>query len=630
MCGILGAFRPTPGQKSRFAAALDLISHRGPDGSLVVAEENMLLGHRRLAIIDLDVRSIQPMRDARTGALICFNGEIYNYIELREQLRALGAVFVTESDTEVLLQAWLHWGEAMFARLNGMWAFALWDPREQQLLLARDRFGVKPLYYAQSDGSLIFASEPKSLFCLQPDLAEASPAALVALFDRSSAHAGAGTFFRSVSALPPAHFATIRLDAQELAVRPYWTYPETADARSPSPDDAAGQFSDLLNDAVKIRLRSDVPVGLTLSGGLDSSAILAAATGEGASGIRSFTSVYGRSGEDEESWARRAAGIAGSPLTTVPAEAADWLGTLERIVWHMDSPGYSPAVFPLWQIMATARAEGVPVLLEGQGADELLAGYPQYAAVAAVQSFKSLLRGQDSFAQLAGYCKTGMRTFTAKWFALWALRSAFPGIHQSWKRRTKSIIRRDIGGQFTGGDADFHSGSALLDSLHRDHARDVLPALLQYGDAVSMAHSIESRLPFMDYRLVEWVFRHRPLLISSDGTKLPVRRYLQKTGFGVIAARQDKKGYPTPIIRWMQGIGSPVIRDMLASPNAAIWDVLAPAAIEPLLRKCAAGDYISSFQLYKVLNTHMWLDQLARQRSAIRSTCISSPVSPFM
>lgn len=622
MCGLLGIHLPEPAHRARFAAALDVLQHRGPDGEGTFATDSIMLGHRRLAIIGLGPAGDQPMIDRQSGTVLVFNGEIYNYIEVRAELAREGITFTTETDTEVLLKAWLHWGPAALPKLNGMWAFALWDPRNDELVLCRDRMGVKPLYYAASGQSLVFASEPKALLRLDPTLAEPNPAAIRDLFATSRSHAGAETFFADVRALPPGHLARVGADGN-LTLTRYWQIPNASGPRSTDAD--SDMFAGLFDSAVSVRLRSDVPVGLTLSGGLDSSAILAAASHDADVPLRCFTSVYSEALRGEEAWAQRAATIAGADLQSVNASIADWHETLEKIVWHMDSPGYSPAVFPLWRIMQQARASGITVLVEGQGADELLAGYPQYMPYA----FAAALRdaGSGGGSRLLGLVRGSIRTFGVKWSALWLLRHAFPAGYKRWSetRGATSVFQRDwLASLETASVPAIDSREPLFARLAADFSRDILPALLHYGDAISMAHGIESRQPFLDYRLVEWVFRTQPALLQGGQTKRPVRDYLRRTGFGVIAERPDKQGYPTPLVDWLGVEGQTRIEALLAEDPNPLWKIFDPGIVRDRLARALGGNYGALNQLYKIMTIDIWLKQLAEHRHW--SEAIAPPV----
>lgn len=623
MCGIIGVVGDTDRLKPRFRTALTTIAHRGPDGEGVYAADRMIFGHRRLAIIDLGEGGYQPVIDPATGTVMTYNGEIYNYIEVRAELAALGVRFRTKSDVEVLLQAFIMWREEMFHRLNGMWAFAIWEPQTATLTLARDRFGVKPLYWHVERGTIAFASEAKALIALRPSLAEPDADAVFDLVVNSRSHVGDGSFYRNIRALPPATVATFRPGDAVPASTIYWHYPEP----SGEPIDATragAEFTALFDDAVRLRLRSDVPVGLTLSGGLDSSAVLAAAQARSANPVRCFTSVYGADARGEERWARIASTAWGADLESVVADGDAWLPTLRRMVWHMDGPGYSPAIFPLWAIMARARATSVPVLLEGQGADELLAGYPQYGTVA--------LAAEAGAAKLGAAYRTfrGLgRTFGPRQVALWLLRQQATPLFDRFgpHRRRRQMFpvadrKRDTATLPLGG-----GHGPLAEALHADHSQAILPSLLHYGDAISMAHGIETRLPFMDYRLVEWVYRSQPPLIVDGRTKVPVRDYLAAHRLQVIADRADKQGYPTMVGAWLNGdAGRELIGDLMATPGAPLWSIVDRSQVGSLVAASRRGASAATNHLYKLFATEIWLEGKAVEPTPVAAMPSLEPV----
>ncbi len=618
MCGILASIAPAPITRQAFQVALDLIRHRGPDGEGYWADGGIQLGHRRLAIIDLSASGGQPMQDPVMGTVISYNGEIYNYLELRHTLQARGHVFRTQSDTEVLLKAWAEWREQMVDHLNGMWAFVIWDAATRCLFASRDRFGVKPLYYAQVGEQLLIASEPKALIALQPALARVNQTALYDLFIASRGILGAQTFYQDIAALPAGHNLSCQVDSSGMitskAVRPYWSYPEPEDVHV-SPTQAADTFEALFEDAVRLRLRSDVSVGLTLSGGIDSTAVLAAVSRQGGDKIHCFTSVYSATERGEEDWAQRAAAVDGHPLTSVEASQDNWLETLKSIVWHLDGPSQSSAVFPLWTVAKTARAAGIPVLLEGQGADELLGGYAQYMPFQTRRLLKQWLTGQASGKDIAAHWRGATNTFGRRWSTLWHLRTLVEPAYQPLQRmfgRGRLFARNSLPahGYAMPPPVPLRRRGGLFKKLLTDHMRDALPSLLQYGDAVTMAHGVESRLPFMDYRLVEWVFRCQPPVIHEGLTKWPIRQYLKNHGYGDFGARKDKQGYPTPVADWLKANEAFVRDDLLLRPTARMWDIFDRRQVAKAFDAAIAGDMAAAFHFYKILPTHLWLEQL--------------------
>ena len=554
MCGILGYAGPqVQQQRLAFDAALDLLAHRGPDDRGVFADDGVLLGHRRLSIIDLSVAGHQPMVDDQTGAVVTYNGEIYNYLELRGELEALGHRFRSATDTEVLLKAYLQWGADCLRRFNGMWAFAIWVPSRRTLFCARDRFGVKPFYLWQAGGAIAFASEPKAILALRPECRQVNQATLAAFLAEGRLYTGEQSFYQGVQVLPPAHCAEWNEATRTLRAWPYWHYPSEP-AAAEAPQAAIAAFTELLDDAIRIRLRSDVPVGLTLSGGLDSTAVLAGAMKSGSRPLTCFTSVYGSEERGEAPWAMRAAGPYGIAPIEVEAAESNWLNTSLEISWHMDGPGSSQAVYPLWFVMREARSRTVPVLLEGQGADELLGGYSQHAALALLGKIAATARRPSRVGAIELYqtWRRLVRTFTLRWTVLWTLREAFPGLLDAYRRQSaaSSALRPEFVAHLL---PEENRPAAppwfdrLSEGLLCDHSSRILPGLLHYGDAISMAHGIESRLPFMDYRLVEYLFaRASEIKVRLGETKWLVREYLRRNRQQGIGDRPDKLAFPDP------------------------------------------------------------------------------------
>lgn len=617
MCGILGVFDARASCNSqRFDAALDLLTHRGPDDRGVFAQPGILLGHRRLSILDLSTAGHQPMIDPGSGTVIVFNGEIYNYLELRAELEARGEVFRTRTDTEVLLKAYLAWGEACLQRLNGMWAFAIWEPVQRRLFFARDRFGVKPFYYHISESRFLFASEPKALLAIDPALRAVDGRTLFRFLACGELYVDDGSFYHGVKLLAPAHRGEYQPDTGRMELRRYWDYPDTA-AAVIEPRREISAFTELFEDAVRIRLRSDVPVGITLSGGLDSTAVLAAAEHSAPGQRVCFTSVYGADGRGEASWARLAAGKYNLAPIEVEASATGWLDTLHRIAWHMDGPGYSPAVYALWCLMAAARRRNVPVLLEGQGADEALGGYPQYGVLDLLARLRRLARSPErkSWQSLRQTWSGLTSAFSSAWVLRWLAREAFPFLVPWYRMRVGaiSVLRPEFCRQQSdsvafGERKDPRHMDEVTCRLWRDHSRDILPGLLHYGDAISMSHGIESRLPFMDYRLVEWIFsRPATIKVRNGSTKWLVREYLSRHGQPTIAARPDKLGYPTPADQWLRADDGRLAREILLASDAAIAEYCDPMRVRRLIDYHVRDGGGAGNHLYRLLSTEMWL-----------------------
>ena len=378
MCGIAGIvdFGREVDLRSAIAMAA-LLEHRGPDDAGAFAEDGVALAHRRLAIIDLSRDGRQPMADPSGRCRLVYNGEVYNYRELRSELAAIGHRFRTQTDTEVIIAAYLEWGPACVERFNGMWAFALWDRLTGELFCSRDRFGIKPFYYRREGHRLVFASELKAFRADSAPLTP-NPPAVRAYLEHGLLDHTEETFFAGIMQLPPAHWMVFSKDGLKLSR--YWRL-ESQDA----PPDATNVVRELFLDAVRLQLRSDVPVGSALSGGIDSSAIVCAIdyllrteSGSAASvgnRQRTFTAYFGDPGLDERPYARAVIDRTRAAAHWISFTDNDLTSDLATIVEAHDEPFRSPSMVAGWYVMRAARESGVKVLLNGQGADELLAGY---------------------------------------------------------------------------------------------------------------------------------------------------------------------------------------------------------------------------------------------------------------
>jgi len=617
MCGIVGWAGPgaRPFSAAQFELALHQLVHRGPDDQGIWTSDGITLGHRRLSIIDLSSAGHQPMHSTSRRTCIVFNGEIYNYVELRAELINAGVVIAGGSDTGVLLEAIEIWDLGAFQRLNGMWAFAVWDSMRRRMILCRDRFGVKPLYYRMGDDGLAFASEPKALLAMYPQNRRIARDVLFDFLANNDLLVSNNSFYEGIQMVPPGHCAIYEPDRHTLRIERYWDYPLGID-ESMSAEQAVGEFQSLFEDSVRIRLRSDVPVGLTLSGGLDSSAILASSSAAGLARPTCFTSTFGDGELGELNWAQRASAVVGAKLTQVPAFREQWMSVLRDVVWHMDGPGYSPAVFPLWCLMKRARAEGVPVILEGQGADEALAGYPQYS----VLSLLEFLRGRGPARTPSAIWSriSGLHgTFSFRWAIAWLIRETSPSMLQWHRSRVgfNSLMREGIRPPMPTRKPVMPQGDSVRQRLLQEHSSSILPGLLHYGDAVSMAHSIETRQPYMDYRLVEWMFRlPTRFKIRNGESKWVLREYLRSHGMRVIGDRRDKQGYSTPIAKWLASDENRDVERGLVSGASPLTEWIDPKKLARLFQRHRSGALAADHQLYKLISTQTWINRCIDQR----------------
>lgn len=575
MCGFVACVGDALLSTSSLRLATRWLAHRGPDDEAYYCSPTFAAGFRRLKILDLTNDARQPMADPTGRFVLVFNGEIYNYRELRSELLTRGWVFRTQSDTEVLLTAYQAWGEDCLTRLNGMFAFLIWDTHEQRLFGARDRFGEKPLFYAEHQGRFYFASEIKALFPLLGRIPEPHPGALRRYLENKWTDHAEQTFFRGITTVPPATCFTV--GAGRMSLRPYWRLEATAPEVG---EDVISRFRDLFLDAVRFRMRADVPVGTCLSGGLDSGAIVTSIPHVlGEAGIRysgkTFTATYPE--YDESPLVGEVNKVAGTKgFTCVPTPSG--LEALEEMLWYHDEPFHSFAAYASFEVMRLARQEGVVVLLNGQGADETLAGYSKYLT----RYLADLLR--QGHLRAAWEAARGGRELTQRsaWHALMksigvALRHHDP--RRNWGESLAAQIRA---GERHGFTKDFLElavredapprlsptipASPLKTALLYSIRVHNLPLYLRVEDRNSMAHSLESRLPFLDHRLVEYVFSlPTHWLMHGGSNKYLLREAMRGILPEPVRQRRDKFGFPVPEVRWLYGDFRPHIEDLLSS-----------------------------------------------------------------
>ncbi|MDD1671197.1 MAG: asparagine synthase (glutamine-hydrolyzing) [Methanomicrobiales archaeon] len=599
MCGIAGIFQ-IGGEKADPALLAEMsgrIRHRGPDGEGTFLDGPVGLAHRRLAIIDLSDAACQPMTSEDGTLRLVFNGEIYNYVELREELRGRGHTFRSEGDAEVILHAYEEWGRDCLARFNGMWAFALWDPRRQELFCARDRFGVKPFYYTLLGNTILFASEIKALLA-HPGAGKRPDDALLLAFLAWGVldHTG-GTLFEGIRQLPPAHRISFGRSGVGTPER-YWDLAMNPLPGRPWPDEderAATAFRELLTDAVRIHLRSDVPVGTCLSGGIDSSTLavlinrLIRAESPRSVGERqrTFSVIFPDPRFNEERFVDEVVAAAGVEAGKVTLGPEDVLRDLPRLLAMQDEPFGSLSIAAQYRVMELA-SRSVKVVLDGQGADEELGGYLGYQA----SYLRGLLRGLDigtAAHELAGGLRHHMDFF-----------SGAPG--QALVRGTRrSLLRGKIPPVLR------YSGS-LDEVLKRELLSTNLPALLHWEDRNSMAFSIESRVPYLDHRVAEFLAA-LPLgqKIRKGVTKYILRRAVKGLVPEAVRCRMDKMGFVTPEEAWMREGLRPFVTEVLTSASfraRKYWDA---ERVLASYRAYADGRWAYSPELWRIVCTELWL-----------------------
>jgi asparagine synthase (glutamine-hydrolysing) len=559
MCGLVAIISPSvPIREDLLRVMRDRLIHRGPDNGSSWMSPNYRIGlaHRRLSIIDTSRSADQPMVSHDGAMRIIFNGEIYNYLELREELEQAGFTFRTRSDTEVLLTALSAWGEAALQKLNGMFAFALWDKNSRRMLVARDRFGEKPLFIGRGKlGTVAFASEMKAILV--------HPLIACNIDSRASARYGSGTwyeddeltFFEGITRLPAAHATWFREDGTEERRWRYWTPDYTNIDHNIKPRDAVERLKEIMQRSVKLRLRADVPVGSSLSGGLDSSFIVGLLThirSNSAFTQNTFSACFPSdptmSEENEIDSVVSYTGVNSFSVIPDPKRLAEESALLH---WHQEEPFLSASIYLQWCVARLAKQNNTIVMLDGQGADELLSGYQFY--------FRQ--RQLDLLDQ--GRTALAMRESSKFNRRLRIASTQYEGSHRRFDsdvaysldelRSMEKLYSPVLSSSYSVGVAPAKPGFRLRRTLSEALLYNSLPMLLRYADRNSMAFSIESRLPYLDYDLVDFCIRlPDDFYVRNGWQKWVLREAAGKTIPQSIRWRADKVGYAAPLDNWLR------------------------------------------------------------------------------
>lgn len=613
MCGIAGVLvnRGTEFDEGDLRRLADALAHRGPDGEGILVSSDGSAGfvHRRLAIIDTSDRGHQPMQTGDGRYTIVFNGEIYNFIELRQELQQLGSVFRSDSDTEVILEAWRHWGKAMLSRFNGMWAMAIHDNASGDLFLARDRFGIKPLLYTQSAGRFAFASEMRALTAL-PWLDRQLDRAVAArlLFDPFSIEGGERSLLTSVRRLPAGHCGIVR--GGQLVPERWWcttkhlvTPPATAALQ------AAG-FRELFLDAIRLRLRSDVPVGTCLSGGFDSSAITGAVAQvassdhphlrEATDWRHAFIASFPGQSNDETPQALEAAAFAGVTPHVLTMRDDDALAQIDTVLDDLDDVYISLPTAP-WQIYRELHRANTVVSLDGHGADELMGAYRQEG-----QTLGFLLRNLLAWGA-SRHRMIGRATDSAK--AAWLTARGL-----NFLRHYRVAAPPDLGTPFDDDKLPAQWGP-LNRRLYRMFHATVLPTILRNFDRLSMAHGVEVRMPFMDWRLVAYVMSLPDDAKSSQGmSKFVARQAMVGLMPDSIRLARRKVGFNSPMPEWLNGPLRKWVMNVLNQESQAFDDLVDTAALRKRVAAITnekAWDWEKVGRLWPYIHMKWWLQRHA-------------------
>jgi asparagine synthase (glutamine-hydrolysing) len=618
MCGIAGALdrSSAPIPIALLRRMSDVIAHRGPDGEGQYADGPVGLANRRLAIIDPRPEGDQPMVDATGDYVITYNGELYNFRELRSELEKKGRRFRTGTDTEVVLNAYAQWGAGCVERFNGMFGLAIWDRAKRELFLARDRYGIKPLYYAEVGPIVLFGSEIKSLLAHDGLAATVSLPHLLEYFTFQNIFTD-GTLFAGVKLMRPGHRVLLKVGSGPVRPERYWDFDFRDGGDAASDEEYLEELDRLFRQAVSRQLVSDVPVGAHLSGGMDSGSITALAALE-LPHLNTFTvgfDMTSRVGLEVAVDERLKAEAMSYQFQTEQYEAVlkagDMVRCLPALTWHLEDPRVGQC-YPNYYL-ARLASRFVKVVLTGSGGDELFAGYPwrYYRAVV----------NQD------------VDDYISKYYAFWSrlvpdeLRSKFFAPHV-WRELSDIDTVEIFRGELPSGEAPRSPDEYVNHSLHLE-ARTFLHGLFVVEDKLSMAHSLENRVPFLDNDLVEFAQRLPVRLKLRDLSEIvrlnenepgpKTERYFEKTRDGKLLLRQVmeryvpdevtkqvKQGFTGPDSSWFRGDSIDYVRDQLLSPQAAIYEFLDPAGVRPLVEEHLAGKANRRLLLWSLLSFEQW------------------------
>jgi asparagine synthase (glutamine-hydrolysing) len=587
----------------RLERMADAQHHRGPDdrGVFVDAMQGIGLAHNRLSIVDLSAAGHQPMSDSTGTRAIVFNGEIYNYRELATELE--GYPFRSATDTEVILAAYDRWGDACVERFNGMFAFALWDGRRRRLFCARDRLGVKPFHYTSHRGQFLFASEVKALLAAgvsaAPDWTSWGTYLAHGTYDHDER-----TFFEQIRSLPAG--ASLVIEDGRLQIRHYWDlFAQSRAQFDGTLDEACREFRDLLTDSVRLRLRADVPVGINLSGGLDSACMLAAADDalHGQGEIRAFTASFDDPQYDETGFADRVLRFTKLSRRTSRLGPEDVWNDAIHAMWHQEAPFGGIGTLAYQAVHGLAKKEGVTVLLEGQGVDELLAGYSYFRPAYHLDLLEH------------GNCATFRRELRAGGNVsdgVAAIRDECDPHSPALYQDRTTFLRPDLVTQ----DIIAKAGPAprfrepfphrLSNRLYRDLRHTKLPRVLRMNDRLSMAFSLELRQPYLDYRLVELAFRLASDLKIRNGIGKYLLRHVFSDRLPDDVIWTAKRPVVTPQREWMRGPLAGMVEELIESRAFQQRGIFDPHMVRRAFDRFKAGEGENGFFVWQWINTELW------------------------
>jgi asparagine synthase (glutamine-hydrolysing) len=622
MCGIAGIMnfdRQKPVDRGVVVAMTRVVAHRGPDAEGVWVDGSVGLGHRRLSIIDLSVAAEQPMVSDDGQVRIVYNGEVYNFLELRRELQARGYGFRTSSDTEVILQAYRCYGQDFVKRLRGMFALAIWDAAQRTLLLARDRIGIKPLYYHVGQEHVSFASELKSLL-VDPRTPREVDQASLANFLHLLSIPDPQSILKGVRRLEAGHMLIVR--GRDVRDHAYWNVPLPSTPRSLSLADACVEFDERFGDAVRSHLVADVPVGAFLSGGVDSSSVVALVGPQASAGMRTFSVVFkGDEVFDEGPYARVVAERYGTAHRELDlgAEAGDFLPAM---AWHCDEPFAVSSALGIYFLAKAAREDGIKVVLTGDGGDEVFAGYTwrhqDFPSVVATR-LKPLRRLLSKAGAIGHRMAPDFRLWRAmarseknaeRYIDSYAclrdidlahlvMPDIWPNLRDAWSRNITASHYDSAVGQ-----------PELTRKLYTDMKSSLISEMLTKVDRLTMAAGVEARVPFLDHELVEWAFAlPGNLKISGNEGKLLVKRAMESRLPADILYR-PKAGFNLPLGKWLRTGLRDMVHDLLSPASVARRGYFRPEVVSTMVdRHMKGGDDIGN-RLFVLLMLELWHRQI--------------------
>lgn len=646
MCGICGLlkFDNSPADGQLIHAMVVTVRHRGPDDCGIFTDDRVGFGHARLSIIDV-AGGHQPMQSQDGFLTITFNGEIFNYVELKRELEQRGHRFATQSDTEVILHSYQEEGEACVERFNGQWAFAIWDKKRQKLFLSRDRLGVRPLFYTQTETGFLFASEIKALFAFPGVSRELDPLGLDQIFTFWSPQAP-HTSFKNISQLPPG--CSLTIENKQLQVRRYWSlsFPKPEELIAKEEGQRAKDLLDLLYNATRIRLRSDVPVGVYLSGGIDSTVTTKLAGDIAGNRLRSFSITFADPEFDESRFQEEASAFLGTEHTSFHCSGSDIAEVFPDVVWHAEQPILRAAPAPMFLLSKFVQESGFKVVITGEGADEVLGGYDIFKETKVrrfwARDLSSRLRPlllrrlypymdgiqRQSLAYLEHFFRVRQEDLASPFFShlpRWELTA-----------RLKLLLSPDVLEQLRQHDALDELAKTLpskfdswcpFNQAEYLEATGLLPGyiLSAQGDRMAMAHSVEGRHPFLDHQVVEFASKLSPNLKM----KVLSQKYLLKKAFSQLVpssiTKRPKQPYRAPDGKSFFAVNAPGYVADLLSPAAVrktgIFDAHAVTTLANKFRSGRATSVKDNMALIGILSTQLLLHQLANYPGRSHELC---------